>query len=201
VSDLVVAGPAVTLRYATLDDATRLFELASDAEVTRFFSWGPYERIEETYAYIEGLGGERERGFRLDFVIDHSEHGVVGVTGLSELSPRDRRAVVGTWLGRKFWGSGANAASKALVCALAFRSLGLERLSAYAAVDNPRSQTALARIGFEHEGTLRSWHRHGDVVHDVQIHGLLRQGWEESELSREPAQISGDPPAPWVLEA
>jgi ribosomal-protein-alanine N-acetyltransferase len=201
VSDLTVAGPLVNLRYATPADAERLFELASDPEVTRFFSWGPYKEIGEAHAYIEGLAGERDRGFRLDFVIDHSEHGVVGVTGLTELSQRDRRAVVGTWLGQRYWGSGANAASKALICALAFRGLGLERLSAYAAVDNPRSQTALGRIGFKREGTLRSWHRHGDVVHDVEIHGLLREEWEESGLSREPAEISGEPPGPWALES
>ncbi len=89
------------------------------------------------------------------------------MTGLSELSRRDRRAVVGTWLGRAHWGSGANAESKALIAHLAFERLGLERLGAYADLDNPRSQAALARLGFMREGVLRRWHRHGERVHDV----------------------------------
>ena len=89
--------------------------------MTRFFSWGPYTSIDEPAAYIAGLAGERERGERLDFVIvDHADR-VLGVTGLSEFSRRDRRAVVGTWLGRAFWGTGANRAAKALIAALAFR--------------------------------------------------------------------------------
>ena len=44
----------------------------------------------------------------LEFLIDHHEHGPIGVTGLSELSARDRRATVGTWFGRDYWGRGAN---------------------------------------------------------------------------------------------
>ena len=198
-SDLVVTGPEVSLRYAVDADAPRLFELASDAEVTRFFSWGPYKYPAEPLDYIRNLEAERERGFRLDFVIDHAQHGVVGVTGLNELAPRDRRAVVGTWLGKKYWGSGANRASKELICALAFRRLGLERLSAYAAIGNPRSQVALERIGFRREGELRAWHRHADAVHDVVIHALLRAEWEEGPLAQSEAAISGELPAAWAL--
>ncbi len=85
------------------------------------------------------------------------------MTGLTELSRRDRRAVVGTWLGRSHWGTGANRESKALIAHLAFRLFGLERLGAYADLDNPRSQRALANVGFQREGVLRRWHRHGNT--------------------------------------
>src|SRR5436189_2924110 len=107
--EMEVAGPTLTLRYARTADAPALFALASDPEVTRWFSWGPYASIDEPLAYIARLPGEREHGERLDLLIDHCEHGPVGVTGLSELSRRGRRAMVGTWLGREHWGSGANA--------------------------------------------------------------------------------------------
>src|SRR6266566_9474044 len=96
-----VTGPHLTLRYATEADAPALFALASDPEVTRYFSWGPYRDESEPLAYIARLAGQRERGEQLDFLVVHAEHGPVGVTGLSELSRRDRRAVVGTWLGRE----------------------------------------------------------------------------------------------------
>ncbi|HWH10609.1 MAG TPA: GNAT family protein, partial [Solirubrobacteraceae bacterium] len=46
----------------------------------------------------------------------------------------------GTWLGRAHWGTGANRDAKALIARLAFGSLGLERLGAYADVRNLRSQ-------------------------------------------------------------
>jgi [ribosomal protein S5]-alanine N-acetyltransferase len=192
---MLVRGTSFALRYATIADAEALFTLGSDSEVTRFFSWGPYTSIDEPAQYIAGLAGERDRGERLDFVIVDAAERVLGVTGLSEFSGRDRRAVVGTWLGRAFWGSGANRAAKALITALAFRTLGLERLGAYADLDNPRSQAALDRIGFRREGVLRHWHRHGDTVHDVITYSWLKGEWEQSELARLQIEIDGAVPS------
>jgi ribosomal-protein-alanine N-acetyltransferase len=95
-----VSGPSLTLRYATAADAAALLALGSDPEVTRFFSWGPYASVAEPASYIDGLGAERETGTRLDLLIVGPRDEPLGVTGISELSRRDRRAVVGTWLGR-----------------------------------------------------------------------------------------------------
>ena len=71
-----------------------------------------------------GSPGWRERGEQLDLLIVHRADGPIGVIGLSEVSRRDRRAVVGTWLGRRWWGSGANVEAKALVARLAFDAAG-----------------------------------------------------------------------------
>jgi ribosomal-protein-alanine N-acetyltransferase len=195
---LTVSGPTLTLRYATPDDAPRLLELGSDADVTRFFSWGPYAKVEEPLAYIRELAGKRERGELLEFLVDHREHGPIGVTGLTEFSLRDRRATVGTWFGRAYWGSGANFESKALVAALAFETLRLERLTAWANTRNGRSQLALERVGFRREGVLRAWHRHGDVLHDVVVFGMTRPEWERSALRDAAVEVRGTPPSSFL---
>ena len=191
---LVVTGPALTLRYATAADAPRLLELASDPAVTRFFSWGPYRSVSEPEAYIASLPGRRDRGELLDFLVVHREDGPIGVTGLSELARRDRRATVGSWFGHRWWGSGANFESKALIAALGFRELGMDRLTAWANTRNGRSQVALERVGFRREGVLRSWHRHGDQLHDVVVFGLTRPAWERSALREVPVEITGTAP-------
>ena len=192
---MVVRGPRLTLRYATAEDAPALLELGSDPEVTRFFSWGPYRDISEPLAYIESLDRQRERGERLEFVIAGPDDVPIGVTGLSEHSARDRRATVGTWLGRAHWGTGANRESKALILALAFRTLGLERVTALASPDNPRSLAALERLGFQQEGVLHAWHRHHGEPRDVAILGLLRAGYESGPLAGERVEVEGEPPA------
>ena len=190
-----VVGLSLRLRYATALDAPALLELGSDPEVTRFFSWGPYRSASEPAAYIEGLAGERERGERLDFLIVGPDDRAIGVTGLSEFNRRDRRAVVGTWLGRAHWGTGANRNAKALIAWLAFAVLGLERLGAYADLENPRSQSALGGLGFVPEGTLRRWHRHGESLRDVLLYSWLRQEWEGSPLAQARVTLRGIPPA------
>lgn len=197
---ITVSGPALALRYATPDDAQALFALGSDPAVSRFFSWGPYTAAQQAMDYIESLPAKRENGELLDFLIVRGHDGeALGVTGLSELSARDRRCVIGTWLAPALWGTGVNAEVKALVTALAFRALGMERLSAYADVDNGRSQTALERLGFEREGVLHAWHRHGDRVRDVTMYALLKSRWERSALAEVAVEIKGEPPEAWTI--
>lgn len=176
-SVFAVEGPTLLLREPADDDAPALLELGSDPEVTRWFSWGPYESIDEPLAYVAQQRARRGRGEQLDLLVVDREAGPIGITGLSEISRRDRRAVVGTWLGRRWWGTGANAASKALILHVAFEVLGLVRVGAYADVENARSQRALERLGFRREGVLRRWHRHDGVSKDVAFYGLLAEEW------------------------
>ena len=154
--------------------------------------------MSEAEAYLDRLPAQRAAGEQLDLVQDHREDGVIGITGLSEFSRRDRRAIVGTWFGRRWWGTGANRESKALVCHLGFELLGLDRIGSYANVEHIRPQRALEAVGFRREGVLRGWHRHGDAHHDVVVFRLLRDEWEASELAGVPAEISGTPPQAWL---
>jgi ribosomal-protein-alanine N-acetyltransferase len=173
-----LTGPALALRPPAAGDAEALFALGRDPEVTRWFSWGPYRSVDEPRAWIAAQAGRRERGEALALAMLHHEHGLVGITELSDWSARDRRAVVGTWFARRWWGTGLNAESKQLVATLAFEHCGLERLGAYADVANARSHAALAKAGFTREGVLRAFHRHGARQKDVAVLSLLRAEWE-----------------------
>jgi ribosomal-protein-alanine N-acetyltransferase len=197
--DLTVTGPTHLLRLATEDDAEQLFQLAGDPAVTRFFSWGPYTSVEEPLAYIRSLRAKRDDGSLLEFVIAKRDSGeLVGVTGLTEFSLRDRRAVVGSWLGHQHWGTGANLASKALVLALGFEHLGLERISAYSHIRNGRSQAALEHIGFHTEGVLQSWHWHRGEPQDVTLHCLLHEQYLRTEAAGHEVEVSGSIPAAFM---
>jgi [ribosomal protein S5]-alanine N-acetyltransferase len=191
---LVVRGPRLSLRYARADDAPALYELGRDPDVSRYFSWGPYADPAEAAGFIERMAEQREAGERLEFVIADEHDQPLGITGLSELSARDRRAVVGTWLGRPHWGTGANPESKALILALGFRGVGLQRISAYAHPENTRSLRALERLGFVQEGVLVAWHLHHGERRDVAILRMLREDWEASELAVTAVAIEGEPP-------
>ena len=176
---MLLTGPTLALRPPTLDDAPALFRLGSDPEVTQWFSWGPYETIAEPEAWIRLQEERRDRGEALALAMLHPEHGLVGVTELADWGFRDRRAVVGTWFARALWGSGLNAESKRLVALLAFAHCGLERLGAYADVGNARSRAALVKAGFEEEGVLRGFHRHGEQQKSVASFSLLRSEWTD----------------------
>ena len=197
---MVLRGPSLSLRYLVPEDAPALFELARDPEVTRFFSWGPYTDESQAREFIERLAGEREAGNRLELgIVLNETDRPIGLTGFSELSRRDRRATVGTWLGREHWGSGANNESKALVLSLGFRHLGLHRITALASPDNRRSLRALERIGFWTEGVLRDWHMHDGIPRDVAILRMLEDRFAKTDLAQVPYEFEGEPPASFVV--
>jgi [ribosomal protein S5]-alanine N-acetyltransferase len=198
VAELEISGPRVRLRVPREEDARRLYELASDAEVTRFFSWGPYQEEPEALTWLQTLPERRAAGIALELAIVDPDDWVIGITAVLEVSKRDRRAVVGTWLGQAYWGTGANAESKALIARLVFEDLRMERLGAWADVRNPRSQHALERLGFVREGTLRAFHRHADERRDVIAYSLLREEWQESPLAAVPSSVVGSPPEGFV---
>jgi ribosomal-protein-alanine N-acetyltransferase len=171
----------------------RVFELASDDEVTKWFSWGPYRDLSQAESWLAGVGDDRAAGRDLAFVIELGDE-IVGVTSLNELSARDRRVMVGTWLGRAWWGQGVNGESKALMAHLAFEICNMRRLGAYSNTENLRSAAALERLGFQREGTLKRWHRHGDQEFDVFVFGLMPEDWRAPFA----AVVEGEPPALWI---
>jgi ribosomal-protein-alanine N-acetyltransferase len=196
-------GPTLSLRIPTEDDAEELLRLASDPEVTRWFSWGPYTDVAEPRRFLVGLPEERATGYKLDLLAVHHERGPAGITGLYEVALRDRRCVCGTWFGRDFWGTGANRESKALLQHLAYEVLGMHRLGSYSNPVNERSTRALIGVGLRHEGVLRGYHRHGDRYLDVNVFGQQREEWEASALRAEFAgaiTVLGAPPAAFVTE-
>ena len=196
--DLALTGPQLRVRIPRLDDAPGLFAAASDPEVTRWFS-GDRTRQDQARAYLERLPAEREQGTQLDLVIEHvATSEAIGIVGFSEIARRDRRATIGTWLGRAWWGTGANREAKALMCHLGFALLGLERIGSYTNVEHARSQRALERLGFEREGILRAFHRHGERTLDVVVFSLLRASWETGPLRDVPVEVSGAPPELFV---
>jgi len=190
---LEVVGPTLTLRVPEPADVPGLFALGQDPEVTRWFSWGPYRSEDEPRRWVAEAARRRNAGEQLEFVIHRADE-LLGVTSLVEFSPRDRRAMVGTWLGREYWGSGANADSKALILHLAFATLGLNRVGAYTNVAHSRSQHALERIGFQREGVLRAWHQHPDGLHDVVVFGLLSEHWTPTAG----IEVRGELPPPFA---
>lgn len=195
---MIVRGPSIALRYATPADAAALFALGQDEQVTRFFSWGPYTDQSQAERYIESVTAQRERGERLEFVIVDRSDTPIGVTGLSEFSVRDRRAVVGTWLGRAHWGTGVNPESKALVMALGFRRLRLLRITAWANPRNGRSVASLERLGFTTEGVLKAWHVHRGVPEDVAVLRFMHDEFDRSAHGQVPVSFEGAPPAAFV---
>ena len=79
----------------------------------------------------------------------------IGATRCHEIRPEYRRLEIGgTWLTRRFWGSGANIETKLLLLGHVF-ALGYQRVEFKTHPENLRSRRALEALPAQFEGVLR----------------------------------------------
>jgi ribosomal-protein-alanine N-acetyltransferase len=171
-------GRRVLLREPREDDADSLFAYSSDHDVTRFLAITPPASPSDTLYYIEKCREFRLQDREYVFVIARlQDDRALGVIGLRHLDPPMQTAEVGTWLGKPYWGTGANTEAKELLFGFAFGSLGLHRVEARIAVENGRSRQAFERLGGTREGLLRqSFFKDGAYL-DQYLYVVLEPEW------------------------
>ena len=111
------------------------------------------------------------------FVVESSAGQVVGLAGLDSISSINRDAVVAVFVDKAVRRSGVGIRAAALLLDLAFRQLGLNRITSYYRLDNHHSRDLVAKIGCQIEGTMRqAWFAEGQF-HDMVVVGILRDDW------------------------
>ena len=116
----------------------------------------------------ESLG----RDGRRNWAIRRSEEFIGGV-GFPDIT-EGRKAEIGYWLARPYWGQGIMTEVVRCLCSFAFDEYKLFRIEGHVLATNPRSGRVLRKAGFDLEGTLRSsFIRDGQPVDDL-IFGLVR---------------------------
>lgn len=174
----VLMGTRVLLREPTRQDAIRLFDYASDPQVTRYLAFDSPRAIEDILAFIELCEQWRRQDREYVFLIaDRATDEALGVIGLRHVDPVLGTAQVGTWLRRASWGTGVNREAKTLLLDFAFTTLGLHRIEARIATENERSRRAFEQLGAEREGTLRESFRKNGVVLDQELYAILAPDW------------------------
>jgi RimJ/RimL family protein N-acetyltransferase len=155
-----------------------VYELVRDPAVTRFLAMEPPGSPDDTRFFIEKCHEFRRHDCEYVFVIaDVATDDPMGIIGLRHLDRPMKTAQVGTWLARKYWGSGANAEAKQLLFDFAFGTLALHRVEARIAVDNYRSQLAFERLGGRQEGRLRESFFKGGEYFDQDLYVVLEHEW------------------------
>lgn len=118
------------------------------------------------------------RGFDLAIALTDSPDAPIGSAGIG-LSGTDRRAELGFWIGREYWGRGyATEAARALMD-FARKSLRIGDFTATAAEDNAASIAVLRKLGFSEAG------RGTKVVPSTgKTRGIIHFACEASEKTR-----------------
>ena len=177
----VLAGSAVTLRELQASDAPALFAALTSEQVARFIS-PPPATIEGFGRFINWAIRQREAGQYVCFaIVPQGADTAVGIFQVRSLEPAFGTAEWGFAIASEFWGSGIFLDGAKLVIDFAFRTLGVHRLEARAAVQNGRGNGALRKLGAVQEGVLRrSFLKNGEYL-DQALWTILEEEWLQAK--------------------
>lgn len=134
----------------------------------------------ETDGYIETALAQQEQGIALPFAVRERASGmIVGSTRLCSADAIHRRLEIGyTWYAARVQRTAVNRACKRLLLAHAFETLGCIAVELRTHWHNPRSRTAIARLGAKQDGVLRNHQRLADgSFRDTVVFSIIQSEW------------------------
>lgn len=156
--------------------AEELFALV-DTNRERLRAWLPWvdgtKSVEDTRGFITNARKRfAERGDIAAMVWFKGK--IAGCVDLCDINSHSGTAEIGYWIGGDYEGKGLVTVACRALLDHAFSDLGLQRVQIRVEPANERSKAIPKRLGFQHEGTLRSAVRPRDCNVDLEIYSILR---------------------------
>ncbi|PSK85002.1 RimJ/RimL family protein N-acetyltransferase [Murinocardiopsis flavida] len=144
--DFPLLSDRLRLRCFRPDDHDAIHGVYGDPEVMRHVAYGAPASSEESARMVTDYIRHQERhGYSFWVVEDRATGTVIGDAGFEA---RDDGAEFGYTLARAWWGRGLATEAGRLCVSVAFRDLGLPRLTAVVDPRNPASSRVLEKLGF-----------------------------------------------------
>jgi [ribosomal protein S5]-alanine N-acetyltransferase len=166
----------LVLRKPRMDDARAMFEgWTQDREVTRYLTWRPHERIEQTQEFVQGCIRAWEGETRFPYLITLKKTGeVIGI-----IDPRIEGPKVGIGYGaaRAYWGKGYVTEATRAIIQWAFQQSSIYRVYATTDVENVASRRVMEKVGMQCEGILRKYILHpnlSDIPRDSYMYAITK---------------------------
>jgi [ribosomal protein S5]-alanine N-acetyltransferase len=174
----------LVLRFLNEADLPALYDMFSNPEVMRYWSYPPWTERDQAQQFIKDTleSYRTQKAFQLG-IERQTDKTLVGTCTLFNFHITSRWAEIGYALGRPYWGQGyMNEALQALL-AFAFQTLNFNRLEADIDPRNLASAKTLERLGFQKEGHLRERWIVNHEVSDTGLYGLLRREWQAGMIA------------------
>lgn len=166
----------LVLRKPHVNDALAIFDgWAQDKEVTRYLTWRPHERIEQSREFLQLCLAAWENQTRFPYMITRKETGEV----IGMIDPRIEvpKMGVGFAAARAHWGKGYIPEATRAIIEWAFQQPSIYRVYATTDVENLASRRVLEKVGMQCEGILRKYIIHpniSDVPRDSYMYAITK---------------------------
>ena len=164
------------LRKITLNDASDMFEYASNPEVSEYTMWSTHVSIEDTKYFLKSLTKMYKKRELVDWGIVHkAEKKFIGTCGFVEWSMTHSRAEIGYALSARYWSEGYMSEAVNAIIEFGFREMLLNRVVGRCEVHNIASARVMEKVGMQFEGILRQQLFVKGKYWDLKIYSILRE--------------------------
>jgi ribosomal-protein-alanine N-acetyltransferase len=164
------------LRKITLNDASDMFEYASNPEVSEYTMWSTHVSLEDTKYFLKSLTKMYKRRELVDWGIVHkAEKKFIGTCGFVEWSMTHNRAEIGYALSGRYWGEGYMSEAVNAIIEFGFREMLLNRIMGRCEVNNIASARVMEKVGMQLEGILRQQLFVKGRYWDLKFYSILRE--------------------------
>lgn len=164
------------LRPAAREAADALFaDYACDAEVTKYMTWRPHTRIDETVTFLRRCEAAWEQGTAFPWTLWAKHDG--SFMGMLECRVRGWAMDLGYALRRCWWRQGFMSEAVGGLVRWGLEQPQLLRIWAVCDIENVGSARVLERAGLQREGVLRRWLVHpnmGDAPRDCACYSIVK---------------------------
>ncbi len=178
-------GLEVYLKSPVTDDASEITRRADDYDIAyNIARWGSFPHpytISDALSFIENAAKFQREGLEFHTAIRLVEDDMlIGMIGLKQIDLKDKKAEIGYWIGKQFWGKGYGTQAASLMSGYGFGVLNLNRIYAKTFDFNRGSLRVLEKVGFVREGILKQDTYHKDRYVDEVLLGLLSKDFKHN---------------------
>lgn len=163
------------LRKIKVSDSAALFNIWTDADVTKFMNISRFTNETQAKEMIELLDELSQTNQAIRYImIDLKTYEIIGTCGFNSIDFENARAEIGYDIANIHWGLGYAPEGIRALINLAFGNLQLNRIEAKVEPANINSIHVLQKLNFTFEGTLRQYEKSKGNFVDINIYSLLK---------------------------
>lgn len=162
------------LRQFVDSDIENVYKGLSDPEIIKYYGVS-YKTLEDTKAQMRFFSDLEKEGTGIWWAVCSLDNKTFyGAGGLNSLSKEHKKAEIGFWLLKEFWGQGVMTEVMPVICNYGFDNLGLHRIEGLVETDNLNCKNAMKKLDFKHEGTMRDFEIKNGKFISLDIYAKLR---------------------------
>jgi ribosomal-protein-serine acetyltransferase len=168
------------LHQPQIDFAEELFAIVDDnrAYLEKSLPWvRATKTAADSHRFLKEARQFSEGGQQLHTLIIYKGK-IVGLVGFNAIQKKHQKGEIGYWVAENMQGKGIVTKAVKRLIDYGFKHLNLNKIIIRVSTQNLKSQHIPERLGFVHEGTLRSELILNDEFIDIKIYGFLKSEYD-----------------------